>query len=72
MADKVKVWFDAERDFLEVRFSDATGFMRETTHDALMERVDEHGQVVGFSFSASAGFARSGPLKPSSRLANRR
>jgi len=23
MADKVKVWFDAEADFLEVRFSDA-------------------------------------------------
>jgi len=37
--------------------------MRETAHDALMERVDEHGQVVGFS--ASAAFARSGLLKQS-------
>ena len=47
MADKVKVWFDPEGDFLEVRFSDAPGFMRETAHDALMERVDEHGEVIG-------------------------
>jgi hypothetical protein len=25
MAEKVKVWFDPEGDFLEVRFSDAPG-----------------------------------------------
>ena len=65
MAEKVKVWFDPEGDFLEVRFSDAPGFMRETAHDALMERVDEHGQVVGSAFSASAAFARSSLLKQS-------
>ena len=63
MAEKVKVWFDPEGDFLEVRFSDAPGFMRETAHDALMERVDDHGQVVGFSILASAAFARSGLSK---------
>ena len=34
MAEKVKVWFDPEGDFLEVRFSDAPGFMRETAHNA--------------------------------------
>lgn len=60
MAEKVKVWFDPEGDFLEVRFSDAPGCMRETGHDALVERVDEHGQVVGSAASASAVFARSG------------
>jgi uncharacterized protein YuzE len=49
MAEKVKVWFDPEGDFLEVRLSDGPGFMRETAHDALMERVDEHGEVIGFS-----------------------
>ena len=26
MADKIKVWFDTEADFLEVRFSDAAGY----------------------------------------------
>jgi hypothetical protein len=59
MAEKLKVWFDAEGDFLEVRFSDAPGFMRATTNDALMERVDGHGQVS----SALAAFVRSGLLK---------
>ena len=45
MAEKVKVWFDAEGDFLEVQFSDAPGFMRPTAHDAVMERVDNQGHV---------------------------
>lgn len=35
MAEKLKVWFDPEGDFLEVQFSDAPGFMRETVYDAL-------------------------------------
>ena len=39
MADKIRVWFDAEADFLEVRFSDAAGYDKETSHDAVMERV---------------------------------
>jgi hypothetical protein len=41
MADKIKVWFDAEAVFLEVRFSDAAGYEKETKHDAAMECVDE-------------------------------
>jgi hypothetical protein len=49
MADKIKIWFDAEADFLEVRFSDVAGFEKETKHDAVMERVDAQGHVVGFS-----------------------
>jgi Zn ribbon nucleic-acid-binding protein len=48
MADKIKVWFDAEADFLEVRFSDAAGYEKETKHDAVMERVDAQGHVIGF------------------------
>jgi len=49
MANKIKVWFDAEADFLEVRFSDAPGFEKETNHDDVMERVDAQGRVIGFS-----------------------
>ena len=30
MAEKVRVWFDAEGDYLEVQFRDAPGFMRPT------------------------------------------
>ncbi len=40
MAKKIKVWFDAEADYLEVRFSDVAGYEKETHHDAVMERVD--------------------------------
>jgi len=49
MANKVKLWFDAEGDYLEVTFSDAPGYMRETKSDAVMQRVDEQGRVIGFS-----------------------
>jgi len=44
---KVRAWFDAEGDFLEVRFSDKAGFIRETNNDAVMERVDEQGNTLG-------------------------
>ena len=47
MADKIKLWLDAESDFLEVRFSDVAGYERETKHDAVMERVDGFGNVIG-------------------------
>ncbi len=45
----VKVWFDAEGDFLEVTFADRAGYMVETEHDAIMTRVDDEGHVLGFS-----------------------
>ncbi|MFM7373922.1 MAG: DUF2283 domain-containing protein [Chthoniobacterales bacterium] len=62
MADKVKVWFDAEADFLEVRFSDAVGYEKETANDAVMERVDEKGNVIGFSILGVSRFKKSQPL----------
>jgi len=49
MAEKVRIWFDAEADFLEVRFSDAAGYQKQPNHDAVMERVDSTGAVIGFS-----------------------
>lgn len=49
MASTVKVWFDKEGDYLEVLFSDKPGYMRETDNDAIMERVDEEGNLLGFS-----------------------
>lgn len=62
MADKVRVWFDAEADFLEVRFSDAAGYEKETGNDAVMERVDENGNVIGFSVLGVSRFKKSQPL----------
>ena len=49
MAQELKIWFDSEGDFLEVLFSDKPGFMRESAEDGLMERVDEQGNLLGFS-----------------------
>ena len=62
MADKVKVWFDAEADFLEVRFSDAAGYEKATTNDAVMERVDAQGHVIGFSILGVSRVTKSSPL----------
>ena len=62
MADKVKVWFDAEADFLEVRFSDAAGYEKATRHDAVMERVDAKGRVIGFSVMGVSRFKKDKPL----------
>ena len=62
MADRVRIWFDAEADFLEVRFSDAPGYQIETQNDAVMERVDTEGNVIGFSVLGVSRFKKSKPL----------
>ena len=63
MADKVKLWFDAEADYLEVQFSQAAGHMQETQHDAVMERVDAQGRVIGFSVLGVSRFKKGNPLE---------
>ena len=61
--DKVKLWFDREGDYLEVTFSDAPGCMRETKCDAVMQRVDEQGRVIGFSVLGVSKFQKDHPLE---------
>jgi hypothetical protein len=63
MAEKVKVWFDPEGDFLELQFSVAPGFMRPTANDAVMERVDDQGHVLGFSVLGVSRFKKDRPLE---------
>jgi uncharacterized protein YuzE len=48
-ARTVKMWFDPEADFLEVVFEQKPGYSRPTENDQVMERVDEEGNVIGFS-----------------------
>lgn len=62
MAQNVKVWFDKEGDFLEVRFSDKSGYLRETDQEAVMERVDEQGRVLGFTVMAVSKLDKDHPL----------
>ena len=45
----VKIWYDPEGDYLEVLFDQKPGHFRETSSDQVMEKVDEGGNVIGFS-----------------------
>ncbi len=63
MADKVKMWFDAEADYLEIRFSEAAGYIKATAHDAVTERVDAQGNVTGFSILGVSRFKKGNPLE---------
>jgi len=47
--EKIKVWYDAKGDFLEVMFKQKEGNFRETSSDQVMEKVDMEGNVIGFS-----------------------
>jgi len=62
MAQTIKVWYDAEGDFLEVLFSDKPGYMRETDNDAVMERVDDQGNILGFSIMEVSRIEKQKPL----------
>jgi uncharacterized protein YuzE len=62
MAERhVRVWYDPEGDFLEVTFEQKPGYFRETADDAVMEKVDEEGNVIGFSVLGVSA-ARQWPL----------
>lgn len=63
MADKLKLWFDPEGDYLEVTFSDVPGYMRETKSDAVLQRVDKRGRVIGFSVLGVSKFQKDHPLE---------
>ena len=50
MAEKrVRIWYDKEGDYLEVIFDQRSGYFRETANDQVMEKVDQQGNVLGFS-----------------------
>lgn len=51
MAEKrrVKVWFDPDGDYLEVVFDQKAGHVRETANPHVREKVDEGGNLLGFS-----------------------
>jgi uncharacterized protein YuzE len=49
MGKKVRIWYDEEGDYFEVLFEKKAGYFRETKNDAVMEKVDEDGNIIGFS-----------------------
>ena len=63
MAEKVKLRFYPEADYLEVTFSDASGYMRRTKSDPVMKRVDEQGRIIGFSVFGVSRFQKDQSLE---------
>ncbi len=45
----MRIWYDQEGDYLEVIFDQKPGFFRETQNDQVMQKVDDEGNVLGFS-----------------------
>lgn len=49
MEKEIKIWYDKEGDYLEVMFEKKEGYFRETANDAVMEKIDTEGNIIGFS-----------------------
>lgn len=62
MEKAVNIWYDAEGDFLEVLFEKKAGYFRETNHEAILEKVDNDGNVIGFSIQAVSQLKDQPPL----------
>jgi len=59
MAKKiVKLWYDKQGDYLEVTFDKKMGFFRQTKNDAVMEKIDNRGNILGFSVMNVSKLAR--------------
>ena len=59
---EISVWYDKEGDYLEVIFERKAGYFRETENDAIMEKVDNEGNIVGFSILKVSGLKEQKPL----------
>ncbi len=61
----MKVWFDQEADYLEVLFDTQEGYFEETDNDAVMRKVDQAGNVLGFSILRVSALKAKSPLSVS-------
>jgi uncharacterized protein YuzE len=62
MGEEIKVWYDKEGDYLEVLFDKKKGYFKETENDAIMKKVDEDGNVIGFSILKASSLKEQEPL----------
>ena len=62
MEKEIKIWYDEEGDYLEVLFERKAGYFRETSNDAVMEKVDDKGNVLGFSILKMSALRGRKPL----------
>ena len=64
---EIKIWYDSEGDYLEVIFERKAGYFRETENDAVMEKVDEEGNIIGFSILKVSALKEREPISVSLR-----
>ena len=62
MDKEIKVWYDKEGDYLEVLFEKKVGYFKETENDAVMEKVDDEGEIIGFSILKVSELKEQAPL----------
>ncbi len=62
MEKEIKIWYDKEADYLEVLFEKKAGYFKETENDAVMEKVDTKGNVIGFSILKVSSLTEKKPL----------
>ena len=67
MGEEVRIWYDKEGDFLEVIFDIRKGYFKETDNDAVMKKVDDQGNIIGFSILKVSALTEHDPISVSLR-----
>ena len=62
MEKEIKIWYDKEGDYLEILFDRKAGYFKETENDAVMEKLDEEGNIIGFSILKVSALKGQKPL----------
>ena len=62
MEKEISVWYDKEGDYLEVMFERKAGYFKQTENDAVMEKVDNEGNIIGFSILKISALKKQKPL----------
>jgi uncharacterized protein YuzE len=62
MEKEIEVWYDKEGDYLEVIFERKQGYFKETENDAVMEKIDGEGNIIGFSILKVSELRQQRPL----------
>jgi uncharacterized protein YuzE len=62
MGKEIRVWYDKEGDYLEVVFERKPGYFRATANEAVMEKIDQEGNIIGFSILKVSTLEEQKPL----------
>jgi uncharacterized protein YuzE len=62
MEKEISVWYDKEGDYLEVMFERKAGYFKQKENDAVMEKVDKEGNIIGFSILKISALKEQKPL----------